>query len=182
MKYNSLTMLSKAFFQNDSSVDKINFKNICDKINLFKNKSILMTNDNEINSVLKAKEALSNIYKTKPCELDDIAQDTRDSIARMVSSKNQDMLTSPRGQYLLKMADNLNIPYNVERIDWLDMISSIESYELLIKDAEKYNLDWDFSHYDPVGLEQAIMDHEELENSYNSDTYAYFYSTRGLEN
>jgi len=182
MKYNSLTVLSKAFFPNNYNTDKINFQNICDKIDLFKNKSISMTNENEINSVLRAKEALSNIYATKPCEVDFIDQDTRGSIARMVATKNQNMLNSLRGKYILSKADEFHIPYDINQIDWLNLISEINSYELLIKEANEINLDWDYGYYDPVGLEQAVINHEELANQEKYDVYSYFYATRGLEN
>lgn len=41
--------------------------------------------------------------------------------------------------------------------------------------AERYNIDWDYDVYDPVGLSQAIEDHEWLErkHQYNNDKEYY---------
>ena len=50
-----------------------------------------------------------------------------------------------------------------------------ENYLYLKAKAELYNLDWDYSIYDPIGLQQALEEHEWIEkkDSYNQDRDYY---------
>ena len=50
-----------------------------------------------------------------------------------------------------------------------------ENYLYLKAKAELYNLDWDYSIYDPIGLQQALDEHEWLEerDKYNQDRDYY---------
>lgn len=50
-----------------------------------------------------------------------------------------------------------------------------ENYLYLKAKANLYNIDWDYSIYDPIGLQQALEEHEWLEKKdrYNQDRDYY---------
>lgn len=59
---------------------------------------------------------------------------------------------------LLSKADEYQIPYNKARINWHDLEDKICEFESLIKEADEMLIDWEEFGYDPIGIEQAIVD------------------------
>jgi hypothetical protein len=59
---------------------------------------------------------------------------------------------------LLAKADEYQIPYNKKCIDWSDLENKICEFESLIKEADEMLIDWEEFGYDPIGIEQAIVD------------------------
>lgn len=93
----------------------------------------------------------------------DLGMSTRQLVelfARKAKSAYERMLISERGKELLSKADEFNIPFDKDSINWLALIDEIEQYEKLIEKANQLGLNWDYHYYDPIGLEQAIEDTE----------------------
>lgn len=138
---------------------------ISDKINSSLNGLINMTKSLipnwESKSVEKAKIALYPTFfnKSIQSQVIDNLDSLRESIKRMAVMSEQKMLQSERGQTLLAKAEQYDIPYDKDDIDWLDLIDVVRDYEKLLQRVEEYNIDWDISYYDPVGLEQTIEEH-----------------------
>ncbi|KAF4531104.1 hypothetical protein B566_EDAN019133, partial [Ephemera danica] len=80
----------------------------------------------------------------------------KEAMSRMAKRVYDNMLGSERGEELLSKAEEYNIPYEEDCINWLKLINDVESYEELLAEAEEYNIAWDLSEYDPVGLQQEI--------------------------
>lgn len=80
----------------------------------------------------------------------------KEAMSRMAKRVYDNMLGSERGEELLSKAEEYNIPYTADSINWLKLINDVESYEELLAEAEEYNIAWDLSEYDPVGLQQEI--------------------------
>jgi len=80
----------------------------------------------------------------------------KQAIARMAKRVHDNMLGSERGEELLAKAEECNIPYEADSINWLKLINDVETYEELLAEADEYNIAWDLSEYDPVGLQQEI--------------------------
>ena len=59
---------------------------------------------------------------------------------------------------LLAKADEYQIPYNKKCIDWQTLEDKICEFESLIKEADEMLIDWEEFGYDPIGIEQAIVD------------------------
>ena len=59
---------------------------------------------------------------------------------------------------LLAKADGYQIPYNKKCIDRSDLEDKICEFESLIKEADEMFIDWEEFGYDPIGIEQAIID------------------------
>jgi hypothetical protein len=100
---------------------------------------------------------------------------------RKAKSSRNKMFFSQRGQSLLCTALRYNIPVNEEDVDWLSLIDEIDEYEALMQRGRELNIEWDYDYYDPVGLEQAIIDHEEEDQIEKAQLYSDFYLTRGVE-
>ena len=77
-------------------------------------------------------------------------------MSRMAKRVYENMLGSERGEEVLAKAEEYNIPYDKNFINWLELINLIEEYESLLLRADEYNIDWDLSEYDPIGLQQEI--------------------------
>jgi len=74
-----------------------------------------------------------------------------------------------------------NIPYESYGDDYYQLMQDIDKYEYLLEKAKDYCVDWDFSEYDPVALEQAIEDAEHSAYAENQELRMYFFTTRGVE-
>ena len=59
---------------------------------------------------------------------------------------------------LLAKADEYQIPYNKKCINWHELEDKICKFESLIKEADEMLIDWEEFGYDPIGIEQAIVD------------------------
>ena len=59
---------------------------------------------------------------------------------------------------LLAKADEYQIPYNKKCINWHELEDKICEFESLIKEADEMLIDWEEFGYDPIGIEQAIVD------------------------
>ena len=83
-------------------------------------------------------------------------ESAKEAMARMAKRVYESMLGSERGEELLAKAEEYNIPYKANSINWLKLINEVESYEELLAEADEYNIAWDLSEYDPVALQQEI--------------------------
>ena len=73
-----------------------------------------------------------------------------------------------------------NIPYESYGDDYYQLMQDIDKYEYLLEKAKDYCVDWDFSEYDPVALEQTIEDAEHSAYAENQELRLYFSLTRGV--
>lgn len=75
--------------------------------------------------------------------------------------------------------EEMTFSESVSRMWGHDYPEEYEDYLYNKAKAERYNLNWDFSVYDPVGLAQAIEEHDWLEvrHQFNYDR-EYFNNTR----
>lgn len=113
----------------------------------------------ESQNVAKAQELLKSWDKPSPTETIQIQRNfdsAKEAMARMAKRVYENMLGSERGQELLSKAEEYNIPYDKNYINWLELINLVEEYEVLLLRAEEYNIAWDLSEYDPLGLQQEI--------------------------
>ena len=96
------------------------------------------------------------------------------SLIHMSDRSYNKMFESTRGAELLDKADELNIPYIKDSINWLELINEVAIYETLLEEAYDRNIDWNTSEYDPVSLQQEIdywvhqelVSREDLRNNY----------------
>lgn len=75
------------------------------------------------------------------------------------NNKNVRVFTQP----LRDEADSLNIPYD-DDTSMVVLRDAIDDYKLLLEQVETFDIDWDMSEYDPVGLQQEIDEYKS--NSY----------------
>jgi hypothetical protein len=57
----------------------------------------------------------------------------------------------------------------------------IDKYEYLLAKAADYCVDWDYSEYDPLALEQEIEDAKHNAYVHDQELRSYFSATRGVE-
>lgn len=74
-------------------------------------------------------------------------------------------------------ADKYNITYDIESVNFLELEQEIDAYEELIEKAKKYCFSWDYSIYDPVGLQQEIEDCEQQALKENNQTYTDYFAS-----
>lgn len=79
---------------------------------------------------------------------------------------------------LLTKANKYEIPYNPEKINWIELIDTIEEYESLINKAIEYGISWCLSPFDMVGLEQEIEGAEIRAMEERQSLHRYYLSTR----
>jgi hypothetical protein len=85
------------------------------------------------------------------------------------------------GEYeieLLATANKYKIPYNPNKINWIELIDTIDEYESLIKKAIEYGINWRLSTFDPIGLEQEIEEAEFRDIAERQSLHRYYHSTR----
>jgi len=85
------------------------------------------------------------------------------------------------GEYeieLLTKANKYEIPYNPEKINWIELIDIIDEYESLIKKAIECGISWRLSSFDLLGLEQAIEEEEMRAMEERQSLHRYYLSTR----
>lgn len=102
------------------------------------------------------------------------------SLIRMSDRSYNKMFESTRGAELLDKADELNIPYIKDSINWLELIDEIAIYETLLEEADDRNIDWDISEYDPVALQQQIDYCIHQESTSREDLRNNYYASLGV--
>lgn len=140
------------------------FLTISDKISSYNNYELNnMTKPSILNwesqNVIKAQELIKSWYKPSVSEAIQIQRNfdsAKEAMSRMAKRVYENMIGSERGEELLKLAEEYNIPYDKNYINWLELINLVEEYEALLLRAEEYNIAWDLSEYDPIGLQQEI--------------------------
>lgn len=140
------------------------FLTIYDKINSSNNYELInMTKSSipnwESQNVIKAQELIQSWYKPSAAEAIKIQRNfdtAKEAMSRMAKRVYENMLGSERGEELLAKAEEYNIPYDKDYINWLELINLVEEYEALLLQADEYNIAWDLSEYDPIGLQQEI--------------------------
>ena len=80
----------------------------------------------------------------------------------------------------IERANLYNIPYENYGDDYYRLMQDIDQYEFLLEKADKLNINWDNSEYDPIALEQLIEEREEqARNEINELRWGY-YASRGV--
>jgi len=128
----------------------------------------------ELESVNRAKNALMSSARRTPAEavqLQRNIESAREAMSRMSLSVHVNILGSERGAELIEKAHEYNIPYDSRNINWLELIDRVDEYEALLLEAEEYNIEWDLSEYDPVGLQQEIDYQVRVERAHSNDLY-----------
>jgi len=111
--------------------------------------------------------------KAESVELSDSARDT---FARIGIKAREAFIEDQ-----IERAMAYNIPYQTYDDNYYQLMQDIDKYEYLLEKAKDYCVDWDFSEYDPVALEQAIEDAEHSAYAENQELRMYFLTTRGVE-
>lgn len=157
---------------------------ISDKINSYSNDELIsMTKSVSPNwetlSINKAQETILNFYPDNSfSQVIDNLDEARKAIQRRSHAVLWEMLISDRGQTIIAKAKEYSIPYDEEAINLLELIDLIDEYELLLKEAEEYNIDWDISQYDPVALAQEIDYVKRCETESNNDLHKDYLESR----
>lgn len=135
----------------------------------------------EFISAIKAQEVINSWYRYTPAECIQIQRNmesAKEAMARMAKRVYENMLGSERGEELLAKAEEYNIPYEADCINWLKLVNDVENYEELLAKADEYNIAWDLSEYDPVGLEQEIEYCIRSGMEEARDLHRYYYDSR----
>lgn len=74
-----------------------------------------------------------------------------------------------------------NIPYKSYGENFYQLMIDIDKYEYLLGQAKDYCVDWDYSEYDPLSLEQAIEDAEHNAYMHDQELRSYYSQSRGVE-
>lgn len=121
-------------------------------------------------SINKAKEKILNFYPDNSfSQVIDNLDEARKAIQRRSHAVLWEMLISDRGQTIIAKANKYSIPYDEEAINLLELIELVDEYELLLAEAEEYNINWDISQYDPIALTQEIDYVRRSETEGNND-------------
>jgi len=96
------------------------------------------------------------------------------TFARRAKSVYESFLISERGQELLSKADEYEIPYNANDINFLELLDQVEEFEEVIARAEKFGIDWQDFGYDIIAIEQQIEESVLEEASYRKYAYLDF--------
>jgi hypothetical protein len=102
------------------------------------------------------------------------------TLARRAKSVYERFLISERGQELLAKADEFEIPYHINNINFLKLLDQVEEFEKTIEKANEYGIEWKSFGYDLVGIEQEISESMAEENSYRKYAHLEFLATRGV--
>jgi len=100
--------------------------------------------------------------------------------ARKAKSVYERAVLSVRGQEILAKANEYEIPYDVNNIDFLFLMEQVEEFEETIAEAARYGIDWTSFGYDLLGIEQEISEAVEVENEYNNYARNEFYANCGV--
>ena len=57
---------------------------------------------------------------------------------------------------LLAKADEYQIPYDKQCIDWNDLENKICEFEAIIEEADEWLIEWHYFGYDPIGIQNEI--------------------------
>lgn len=106
--------------------------------------------------------------------------DIVETFARRAKSVYEDFLISERGQITLEKADEYEIPYDANNIDFIALFDKVEEFERTIARAKEFGIDWQDFGYDVIGIEQEISEAIAEEASYKKYAYLEFLETRGV--
>lgn len=141
---------------------------------------VLSMNKQEEESVERAKAVLNSIYGQKST-VDNITEESdtiKECFSCMAKLVYSNKLNSSDGQELLSKAEEYNIPYDKENIDWLKLSNDIENYEEVIARAAVYGIDWKNFEYDIMAIEDEINNIEIAESNYTREARRDYYSSR----
>lgn len=82
-------------------------------------------------------------------------------IAQAFSACANDNYIGEYEKLILQKAINYDIPIIRDNFNITQLCLEVEDYEHLLNQAADKLIDWDTSTYDPEGLQQAIIEHEE---------------------
>lgn len=102
-------------------------------------------------------------------------------LARKANSLYEHYLISEHGQELLAKADEFNISYDINNIDFIELRDQVEEFEDIIARASEYDIDWQRFGYDVNGIEQEIVDKLNAESDYMRVARSDFFLSQGLE-
>jgi len=141
---------------------------------------VLSMNKQEAESVERAKAVLNSIYGQKSTVSNIIEESDaiKGCFSRIVKLVYSDKLNSSDGQELLSKAEEYNIPYDKENVDWLKLSNDIENYEEVIARAAVYGIDWKNFGYDIMAIEDEINNIEIAESNYIIEARKDYYSSR----
>lgn len=100
--------------------------------------------------------------------------------ARKAKSVYERAVLSVRGQEILAKANEYEISYDLQDIDFLSLMDQVEEFEETIAEAARYGIDWQNFGYDLLGIEQEISESVEAENDYSNYTRNEFYANCGV--
>lgn len=141
---------------------------------------VLSMNKQEAESVERAKAVLNSIYgqKSTVSNITEESDTIKECFSRVAKLVYSDKLNSSDGQELLSKAEEHNIPYDEEDVDWLKLSNDIENYEEVIARAAVYGIDWKNFGYDIMAIEDEINNIEIAESNYTREARKDYYSSR----
>lgn len=141
---------------------------------------VLSMNKQETESVERAKAVLNSIYGQKST-VNNITKESdaiKECFSRIAKLVYSDKLNSSDRQELLSKAEEYNIPYDKENVDWLKLSNDIENYEEIITRAAMYGIDWKNFGYDIMAIQDEINNIEIAESNYIKEARKDYYLSR----
>jgi len=137
-------------------------------------------NRQEAESVERAKAVLNSIYGQSNTVENIIEEGNaiKECFSRIAKLVYSDKLNSSERQELLSKAEEYNIPYDEENVDWLKLSDDVENYEEVIARATRYGIDWKNFGCDIMAIEDEINNIEIAESSYTKEARKDYYSSR----
>jgi hypothetical protein len=114
-------------------------------------------------------------YEVKS-ESTELSISTRDTFARIGERAREAFIEEQ-----IERATFYNIPYKSYGENYYQLMVDIDKYEYLLGQAKDYCVDWDYSEYDLLALEQAIEEAEHNAYMQDQELRFYFSLTRGVE-
>lgn len=129
-------------------------------------------------------EVIGSIKAVPPSKLevitpvDEISAEVEEMFGDMARNAYIRILKNEREQEVLAKANQYNIPYSKSNINWLQLITQVDSYGELLSKADEYNIVWDISVYDPLSLKEAIEAYQQTAYKEKANQYWDYHTAK----
>lgn len=110
--------------------------------------------------------------------VEEVSAEVKELFGNMARNAYIRMIKNEREQEVLAKANQYNIPYSKFNINWLQLITQVDSYEDLLSKADEYNIAWDISVYDPLGLKEEIEAYQHAAYKDKSNQYWDYHTSK----
>jgi hypothetical protein len=99
------------------------------------------------------------------------------ALKAICASPRMQRIRDKNARDILKKVKLYHIDYDEKNINWGELEYKIFQYEELIEEARAQGVSWDFSIYDPIGLEQEVEKAHERETKWNRELRAWYFAS-----